>query len=79
MEIRKMSEVVRRRNVEPYVYHFPCFDFVDEKGNQRKVTGVIVSISFYQDEFGKDRIGYACKNAKGCRCPYCNYAFIKEE
>jgi hypothetical protein len=73
-----MSEIVRRRRVEPYAHDFPCFDFVDEKGNNRKVTGVIVAISFYQDELGRDKVTYACKNSKGCRCPYCNYAFIKE-
>jgi hypothetical protein len=72
-----MSEIVRRYAV-PYAYHFPCFDFVDENGERKKVTACLVAISFYQDELGRDRITYACKNGKGCRCPYCNYTFKEE-
>ncbi|MEM2259982.1 MAG: hypothetical protein QXP52_00195 [Candidatus Aenigmatarchaeota archaeon] len=68
----------RREIVQPYAYSFPCFDFVDSNGNNRKVTACIVAISFFQDEQGRDRITYACKNAKGCYCKYCNYAFQKE-
>jgi hypothetical protein len=70
-----MSEIVRRRNVEPYAYHFPCFNFVDKNGNQRKVTAVIVAISYYQDELGRDRIGYACSLGENCGCTYCGYSF----
>jgi len=74
-----MSEIVRRYAIPPlFAYHFPCFDFVNEKGERMKVTACIVAISSYQDELGRDRTTYACKNSKGCRCSYCNYAFIKE-
>jgi len=74
----KNFEFKRREVVQPFAFNFPCFDFVSDKGERMKVTACIVAISFYQDELGRDKISYACKNGKGCKCPYCIYAFQKE-
>jgi hypothetical protein len=70
-----MSIEERRKLAHPFAYAFPCFNFIDEKGNQRKVTAVIVAISYYQDELGRDRIGYACSLGENCGCTYCGYSF----
>jgi hypothetical protein len=72
-----MVEVVRRLPVRPYARPFPCHNFTNEKGEKMLVTAIIVAISFYQDELGRDRIGYACSLGEKCNFPYCTYAYKK--
>lgn len=51
----------------------PCFNFVDDEGNRRKVSAIIVPIGF-EEKNGKLIVSYACNLGLKCQEKACRYS-----
>jgi len=51
----------------------PCFNFVDDEGNRRRVSAIIVPIGF-EEKNGKLIVSYACNLGLKCQETACRYS-----
>mgnify|MGYP006977567333 CR=1 FL=1 len=51
----------------------PCFDFVDENGERRRVTAIIAPIRIIKSGNGW-KIAWACSRALACKEKTCRYS-----